>query len=331
MLQAETTNPLPPPPEAKTGWPWTTPACDLPDAATAWPRITVVTPSYNQAQFVEETIRSVLLQGYPNLEYIVNDGGSTDGSARVIEKYAPWLAHWESTPDNGQSHAINKGLTRATGNILAWLNSDDVYQPGVFFTIAEYWRTHPDTHFVIGDVTLVDERSVPFGTMAGKVCPPERFSSSNICMPQPASFWSREIFEQCGPLDEDLHFAMDMDFWFKLAHAGIEFRKIDRSLACFRRHGQTKSHAGGYPFRDEMFHKYAPMFNGAGAGERYVSRAAFADICRLLLSGAPVRDRERFVPAYRALWRVSPVMAMRFTCRRLAASAGWRLRRLAGD
>src|SRR5215207_3259660 len=131
---------LPPPPEGKTGWPWTeeaaTPA-EAPPRGRAWPRISVVTPSLNQAEFLEQTIRSVLLQGYPNLEYIVMDGGSRDGSLAVIEKYAPLLTHWESRPDRGQGHAINKGWRQCTGEILCWLNSDDLYLPGALRVVSE--------------------------------------------------------------------------------------------------------------------------------------------------------------------------------------------------
>ena len=119
---------LPPPPAGKTGWPWTVESPQLPDTmpdGKPWPRISIVTPSYNQGQFIEETIRSALLQGYPHLEYIIIDGGSTDDSVGVIKKYQPWLAYWVSEEDRGQSHAINKGFERATGGIMNWINSDD--------------------------------------------------------------------------------------------------------------------------------------------------------------------------------------------------------------
>ena len=124
---------LPPPPPDKTGWPWTEESRQLPDTmpdGASWLRVSIVAPSYNQGQFIEETIRSVLLQGYPNLEYIVADGGSADKSAAVIRKYEPWLTHWVSEPDRGQSHAINKALARSTREALASLNSDDCLLPG---------------------------------------------------------------------------------------------------------------------------------------------------------------------------------------------------------
>src|SRR5688572_24844846 len=131
---------MPPPPPEKTGWPWTEESPQLPDTmpnGQPWPKITIVTPSYNQGQFLEETIRSVLLQGYPNLEYIIMDGGSTDGSVDIIRKYEPYIAYWVSTTDRGQSHAINKGFSLATGHLMGWLNSDDVYAPNALMSIAQ--------------------------------------------------------------------------------------------------------------------------------------------------------------------------------------------------
>src|SRR5438067_1469746 len=139
MMKGPTLVELPPPPAGKTGWPWTdeTPALQStrPDGS-AWPRISIVTPSYNQGQFIEETIRSVLLQGYPDLEYIIIDGGSQDESVEIIKKYEPWLTYWVSEQDRGQSHAINKGFDRSTGLILGWLNSDDVLLPNALATVA---------------------------------------------------------------------------------------------------------------------------------------------------------------------------------------------------
>ena len=130
---------LPPPPPGRTGWPWTVETLRLPTQrpdGTPWPCISIVTPSYNQGEFIEETLRSVLLQGYPDLEYMVIDGDSTDGSVDIIRKYAHWLTHWVSEPDRGQAHAIDKGLESSTGDIFQWINSDDVLAAGALGTVA---------------------------------------------------------------------------------------------------------------------------------------------------------------------------------------------------
>ena len=135
--------------ENKNGWPWDI-QTQLPSVAKNdefWPRITVVTPSFNQGQYIEETIRSVLLQGYPNLEYIIMDGGSTDESVKIIKKYEPWLSYWVSEKDCGQSHAINKGWQRSTGDLVAWLNSDDYLAPGTLRQVARIYCQHQDLPF----------------------------------------------------------------------------------------------------------------------------------------------------------------------------------------
>src|SRR5579863_7058205 len=137
---------LPPPPDGKTGWPWTEESPSMPPCrtdGTAWPRISIVTPSYNQGEFIEETIRSILLQGYPDLEYFVLDGGSTDGSVDVIRKYQPWLTWWDSGKDDGQTDAINRGLQKSSGQLFNWINSDDMLLPNGLFEIASAFRGRP--------------------------------------------------------------------------------------------------------------------------------------------------------------------------------------------
>jgi GT2 family glycosyltransferase len=138
-MRCPTLDQLPPPPPGKAGWPWTEESAPLPEVQPGgqpWPRVSVITPSYNQGEFTEETIRSVLLQGYPDLEYMIIDGGSSDASLEIIRKYEPWLAYSVSEPDRGQTHAINKGWMRATGGILAYINTDDCYLHGAIATAA---------------------------------------------------------------------------------------------------------------------------------------------------------------------------------------------------
>jgi len=150
---------LPQPPSGKDGWPWTGQSPSLPDKmpdGRPWPKISVVTPSYNQGNYIEETIRSVLLQSYPNLEYVIIDGGSTDNSVEIINKYEAWLTYWVSEKDRGQSHAINKGLKHATGDIFHWLNSDDQFTQGALEAAARAVRSEPDAVAWAGSCARVD-------------------------------------------------------------------------------------------------------------------------------------------------------------------------------
>ena len=196
--------PLPPP--GKTGWPWTEGSEGLPDVmpeGTPWPRISIVTPSLNQARFIEETIRSVLLQGYPDLEYIIIDGGSDDGTIEIIKKYEKWLICWASEPDKGQSHAINKGFAKASGEIFAYINSDDFYCPSAFGTVAPMFEKNGKPYLVAGECIIFD------GDTTKSIFRPwwpknmdhflDPFGST---FAQPASFWSRNIYDQIGGFDE---------------------------------------------------------------------------------------------------------------------------------
>jgi len=151
---------LPSPGKGRRGWPWTesTPEVTHDENILRWPKISIITPSYNQGEFIEETIRSVLLQGYPNLEYIVIDGGSTDNTVQILQKYEPFLKYI-SEPDKGQADAINKGLRMATGEIVAYLNSDDVYIQGTFLKIVKIFESRKDIFMVFGDIIHIDKKS----------------------------------------------------------------------------------------------------------------------------------------------------------------------------
>jgi glycosyltransferase involved in cell wall biosynthesis len=207
------------------------------------PRITIVTPSLNQAAFLERTIRSVLEQGYPDLEYFVFDGGSTDGSIEILERYDDRIAYWESVPDRGQSHAINKGLERATGEIVAYLNSDDYYLPGALSAIAEAFERDPSVGWVCGacrylhadgSLNMIWRPRLPEG-------PRPLWVRDMWYVPQASSFWRRSEVERIGGFREDLHYGMDTEFGIRLALAGVLPVLLDRELAVRAHHELAKS------------------------------------------------------------------------------------------
>ena len=207
---------------------------------TNWPKISIITPSYNQGVFLEQTIRSVLEQDYPNLEYIIIDGGSTDTSVDIIKKYADKLAYWVSEKDQGQTDAINKGFKKSTGEIVAWLNSDDVYCPDTLQAVADAFRADPNLDFVFGNKLAVDENEITFRDDRHT-----RFSFAALILQgsilsQCASFWKRKLFEKHGYLDESLRFCMDYEFFCRIGQH-IKTRYVRKNFAKFRWHSDSKS------------------------------------------------------------------------------------------
>lgn len=181
------------------------------------PVISIVTPSFNQGQFLEETILSVLNQNYPNLEYFVIDGGSTDNSVEIIQEYASRLTYWESKPDRGQSHAINKGFKMATGELVAWINSDDVLCPGALNQIAFVWKEDPSVGFIHGRSELIDENGAAINkSRGGHFDLIDSLTTSKNPVAQPSTFISLECLKEVGFLDERLHMSMDWDLWLRL-------------------------------------------------------------------------------------------------------------------
>lgn len=226
------------------------------------PKITLVTPTLNQAQYLEATIQSVFSQNYPNLEYIIVDGGSTDGSVDIIRKYEQHLAWWVSETDRGQSHAINKGLKKATGEIFNWVNSDDLLAPGALTAVVEEYKRHPDADVICGFYTAEQN---------GKMFPKQRMgiylelermmvvgNVSPCCM-----FWKLEKFRQNGNLDERLHYCMDLEFWHRylLKNGFSRLHTFDRELAVFRFHDKSKSVKEPEGFRKDRFNLQFSLVN----------------------------------------------------------------------
>ena len=218
-----------------------------------WPKISIVTPSYNQGQFLEETIRSVLLQNYPNLEYIIMDGGSTDNSVEIIEKYSPWLHYWINEPDKGHSSAINKGFNKATGSLYAYINSDDFYEPHVFSVIASAFAENPSLDLVAGVCTIFDqerEKRLFHPLWPDHLSEYVRTTFSST-FGQPASFWTKDIYGKAGGFDESLSFCFDREFFLKVGLAGAKTKMIPSKIARFREHGQSKSVTQAARFHEE--------------------------------------------------------------------------------
>ncbi|MGD8455336.1 MAG: glycosyltransferase family 2 protein [Anaerolineales bacterium] len=204
------------------------------------PLVSIVTPSYNQARFLENTIRSVLAQDYPTIEYIVIDGGSSDGSIEIMKQYSDRLAYWVSEPDQGQTDAINKGFAKANGEVLAWLNSDDTYEPYTVGEAVTFLQAHPDVGMVYGDANFIDLQGRVIGRFPAAQTDYKRLRRGYVHIPQQAAFWRASLWARVGPLDPSFTFAMDYDLWVRLARI-TELRYHPRVWANFRLHGSSKT------------------------------------------------------------------------------------------
>jgi glycosyltransferase involved in cell wall biosynthesis len=206
-----------------------------------FPKLTVITPSYNQAEFLERTIQSVINQNYPNLEYIVIDGGSTDGSVEVIRKYEKYLTYWISEPDFGQSHAINKGLKMATGDWVCWQNSDDIFYPSAFSNFLTVAIKFPSLDLIVGNMNLIDRfdnvlRDIKY------VKPTYRsLLNEGMVLANQAAFWKRAVHHDLGFLDQDYDCMFDYDWFLRLTRFTRKVRHINATLAALRLHEETKT------------------------------------------------------------------------------------------
>jgi glycosyltransferase involved in cell wall biosynthesis len=236
-----------------------------------YPRITIVTPCYNQRQYLEETILSVIGQGYPNLEYIIMDGGSTDGSLEIIRKYERHFAYWVSRSDGGQSSAINSGFARATGDIFAWLNSDDMYLPGTLFYAAA--RLNPAYAELLFGNCFHFEDGQPTGWGSDVV---REHETSDLLLfdyiVQPSTFWTREAWRRTGALDESLVYGMDWDWFIRARRASVVFQPCHKYLAVYRVHRTHKTGTGGGKRLTELATIYSRH-----AGPRYAG--LFSQCC----------------------------------------------------
>lgn len=258
-----------------------------PDASSAWPRVSIVTPSFNQGRFLEATIRSVLEQDYPNLEYIVIDGGSTDESVEIIQRYQDRLAYWVSEPDEGQTDAINKGFARATGEIFAWLNSDDLYRPGAVREAVTYLLSHPEIGMVYGDADYIDESGKIIGRFPAAQTDYRRLLRGYVHIPQQAAFFRAKLWRMVGPLDPTFYFAMDYDLWVRIA-ALTPIRYHPRRWAAFRIHGGAKTTLAD----DRCWPEMIRVYRRHGGGPLSVLYAKYL-IRRLLAPVLPWRFRAR--------------------------------------
>lgn len=259
--------PLPMPPANKTGWPWegdsVTPNFD--PSFTGWPKISIITPSYNQGRFLERTLRSVLLQGYPNLEYIVMDGGSRDESVQIIEKYADHIDYWVSEKDRGQAHALNKGLERCTGDVIAFVNSDDYYLPDTLRRVGRLFIEHPQVAWLSGVCRYYDEK---VGFVEGDKqyiyqMPPLPQDRSewvdNWPTNQPASFWRSSCFAGAGNFREDLDLVFDTEFILRVLFTSGPPLIVDEIFAVYSLHDSSKTISQRGKYADEA-DRFRPEF-----------------------------------------------------------------------
>jgi glycosyltransferase involved in cell wall biosynthesis len=223
-----------------------------------WPSVSIVIPSYDSAPFLEEAIRSVLLQGYPAIELLVMDGGSSDGSVAIIEKYEPWLSGWVSEPDRGQSHAVNKGVLRATAEKLLWLNADDLCLPGAFAAAATGFAHPTAPVVVVGQAKVIDSSGIEIAKLHSRFTNWHEYASRKNTIRQVSTFFRRDVFLEAGLLDESLRYSMDRDLLLRMTKKYTP-HIVDDYLTAFRNREDSRFHGSlvdGYRESDEVTARY---------------------------------------------------------------------------
>jgi glycosyltransferase involved in cell wall biosynthesis len=314
---------LPLPPPNKSGWPWTEETPQLPASmhdGTPWPLVSIVTPSYNQGQYIEETIRSVLLQGYPNLEYVIIDGGSRDDTTEIVKKYEPWLNYWVSEPDRGQSDAINKGFTKSTGRILNWLNSDDYLERNALALVAKaFAAADEDVGAVAGNGYFIntdggiDQFRLPSEISRETFL---RFSwDPGVGFHQPACFFSRDAWEFGGPLSLDLRYCLDTAFFIKLTER-FRIQLLPELIAYAHRHPSAKTVVEWPYVRGEVALLFATLPDGFGRASKIMNELIRDELAAQSLLALGNRTFRRLARAIglrrvrRALQRLPTMMEM---------------------
>jgi glycosyltransferase involved in cell wall biosynthesis len=289
------------------------------------PKISIVTPSYNQGQFLEKTILSVLEQGYPSLEYVIIDGGSSDNSLQIIKKYEAHLDYWISEPDRGQSHAINKGFKQVTGDLLTWLNSDDYYAPKALHEVADMYLTNPMAGAIVGSGKMVDiNGNILFEATRTNITLESLYDWFDEYFLQPSCFFRREVWTECGQLNEQLSYAMDLDLWIKIARR-FDFVTTNATLSYSLRHVNAKTTKYAYLSHVEavfVILRYAGEGPARALLEKYAQRltedAERAHAHLALRDGELFESKRELEAVYRSLsWKVTkPLRCLRKAMRR---------------
>jgi glycosyltransferase involved in cell wall biosynthesis len=234
-----------------------------------YPKITIITPSYNQGKFIEATIKSVLAQNYPNLEYFIFDGGSSDNTIDVIKKYDKYITYWESQPDRGQSNAINKGLRAASGDIIGWLNSDDLFYPNTLHRVANYFEDENYRKILYGEGSyLIDKYQLSIKNNTARLSQKHSITLCDFII-QPSTFWGKNVVVEVGELDEELHYGFDWDWFIKADNKNIPFQMVEENFSVYRIHAEHKSSNAGYKRIKELAKIYEE-YHGPAVADAYL-------------------------------------------------------------